>query len=393
MPFEQGFTPELFVLTAACVLLAGIALASRLPPALLVVALIVRFTIPLLYFGAWHDGTWSLVDDITYFRQGQALLTRGVDPVGFFFDRHALTWLFVESRGNHILYGWFNLLAQWLAGPHYYAPVLLNVVMTFWAARTLYDIVRLATPERTYAVAVTGLFLFHWDVIAWSSFLNMKDNLVLLLTIWLVRGYLGLGRPGRRWALLSVVVVSFLLLWLRFYVPLLMGVCFAFTSALGDRARLRRRGAILVLSIAFVVGLVAAIGPGLLRLAWSRLDLSPGSLIVGITRIILTPQPWSVSEANGFLLIPSVLHLVMLPATAIGLVLLWRELPVSRLPVLYALLVLGIFAIFPLQLGPRHRYQVVFVTCWAQVHTLWHLALHLRDVRLGSRASDPIPLS
>ena len=384
---------KLFALTAVCLVLAAAALWSRVPPALLVAALVVRFAIPLLYFGAWHDGTWSLVDDITYFRQGQALLARGVDPIGFFFDRHALTWLFVDSRGNHILYGWFNLLAQWLAGPHYYAPVLLNVVMTFWAARALYDIVRLATPERSYAAAVTGLFLFHWDVIAWSSFLNMKDNLVLLLTMLLLRAYLGLGKPGRRWALVSIIVVSFTLLWLRFYVPLLMGLCFAFTSALGDRRRLRRRAAILALSLAFLVGMVAAIGPGLLQLAWSRLDLSPASLIVGITRIILTPQPWSVSEANGFLLIPSILHLVMLPAAAIGLVLLWREMPPSRLAVLYALVVLGIFAIFPLQLGPRHRYQVVFVTCWAQMHTLWHLAILLRDGRLRARASDPVPLS
>ena len=89
--------------------------------------------------------------------------------------------------------------------------------------------------------------------------------------------------------------------------------------------------------------------------------------------MLLTPQPWSVSPEYGFLLLPSMLHLLMLVPAVVGAMILWRDSPMLRLPIVYAVLVLVLFAAFPGQQGPRYRHQVVFVLVWAQFTFIWQL--------------------
>ena len=69
----------------------------------------------------------------------------------------------------------------------------------------------------------------------------------------------------------------------------------------------------------------------------------------------------------------SMLHLLMLVPAVVGAMILWRDSPMLRLPIVYAVLVLVLFAAFPGQQGPRYRHQVVFVLVWAQFTFIWQL--------------------
>lgn len=144
---------------------------------------LIKVLIPLLYFAFFFDGTWTFLDDISYQSQGTTMLERGYNPASALLTSDGLSNLFSLSGGFHILYGWWNVLAQYLFGPHYYAPIFLNVALTFVSAYFLFRIVILCDFKRRYAQGFIIFFLFHWDVLVWSSLVNLKEILVLALTV------------------------------------------------------------------------------------------------------------------------------------------------------------------------------------------------------------------
>src|SRR5439155_4300349 len=158
-----------------------------LPTALLAAGL--KVSVPLTYFAWSYDGSWNILDDLSYLEWGMHVLDYGFDPLTVFFYPEGRLALFNVSGGPHIIYPWWNMLAIWLFGEHYFSPVLLNVGLTFLAGYFLDRIVHLIGFEKSYRQAFFLFFLFHWDIIAWSSFLNLKDTLVMTLTVlnfWLL---------------------------------------------------------------------------------------------------------------------------------------------------------------------------------------------------------------
>ena len=97
-------------------------------------------------------------------RTATALLPDGVVRLG------------VVAGSTHILYGWYNLLAITVFSPHYHAPVLLNVLMTFVAAAFLSDILRELEFGERYRRGCVVFFLLHWDLVVWTSFLNRRTS-------------------------------------------------------------------------------------------------------------------------------------------------------------------------------------------------------------------------
>src|SRR5581483_1368055 len=87
------------------------------------------------------------------------------------------------SEGYHVLYTWWNLLAQHLFGQHYYSSVFLNVLSTFVSGFVFVRILRLLNFPTAYQRGALIFFLLHWDVLVWSSFVNLKDILVMTLTV------------------------------------------------------------------------------------------------------------------------------------------------------------------------------------------------------------------
>jgi hypothetical protein len=224
-----------------------------------------------------------------------------------------------------------------------------------------------------YRTGLTVFFLLHWDVLAWSSFVNLKDTVIVLLTLLLLRALTRFQVHLRRRDLLVAVLVSFVFLWIRFYVPAVAGAAVLLRSLATGGIVARHRWVTLGIVATAMAGMFWVMGPRWLPLVTTRLDLEPWNMGLGVVRMLLTPQPWSVSRANDFLLLPAIMHVVTFVPAIIGAVWLWQRSPVLRLPLVYSFLIIVLFSAFPAQQGPRHRLQVVFMLAWAQFTFAWQL--------------------
>jgi hypothetical protein len=364
---------QLVAWAAFLALTAGAVLARTMPPRMLVACLVIKFLVPVVYFAWFADGTWTLIDDLRYLRVGLELAGQGYTPFSVFLSRHGLGQLFLLSEGVHVMYGWFNLLAVTLIGPYYYSPVILNVFITCLSARVLWGFAVDAGYGPRYSSGLTAFYLLHWDVVAWSSFVNVKDSIIVLLTLLLLRALARFQRAPARRELVRAALVSLALVWIRFYVPAIAGLAVLIQAVTGRGFVPRHRRAFMLGAFAMVLVMGWFIQSRWLGIIRAQIHWSPGQVSLGLVRMLMTPQPWSVSPEYGFLLIPSILHLIMLVPAIAGASMLWRESPMLRLPIIYMGLILLLFAAFPGEQGPRYRHQAVFVLVWAQFTFAWHL--------------------
>src|SRR5437016_10145383 len=275
----DGVTRDLLI-AAIAVGLAATLLSWRtlgLPLASLVAA--IKLFVPFAYFAWLYDGSWNLLDDLSYVEEGLYLRDSGFDPLTVFFSPEGRLALFNVSGGAHIIYPWWNMVAISMFGEHYYSPVFLNVGLTFIAAWVLSRTLGLVGFEKRYRQAFFVFFLIHWDIIAWSSFLNLKDTLVMTLTIlnfWLL--YEWVARPAARGIPLfaGICLTMALFLWIRFYIPLLILTAVAIWLIFDNRVKVAY-----CFLLAGVIGFIGA-KQYLYAEYWSMLDFS--SVIVSSFR-------------------------------------------------------------------------------------------------------------
>lgn len=344
-----------------------------LPGGLALEIAILKAAIPFAYFAWFFQRTWTFLDDYEYLRIGGAVLNGGLDPVTALFTERGLTKLFSLSGSRHILYGWWNVLGQWLFGSHYYAPVFLNVALTFACGAFLVRIAQRVGFSRSYRRLFLVFFLLHWDVIAWSSFTNLKDILMMtltmgnLLSVYRLRERFTLPRLGL--LLGGILAVSFL----RFYAVLFLiaaaGLWIFFAG--------RFRGRWLIAAAA-----VAVAAPAFPWVLGHLGSVSPTAVPMGLIRFPLTPQPWSVAEGKDFLIVPATLHWLLYAPALLGGVLLWRRAPASRLVLIYGVVVILAYAATPLLQGVRQRVQLIPIFAWLQFHFAWEIA---RDIVVRAR--------
>lgn len=375
--------------TACAVGLVSILFARRyLPLAGALAVVMVKVGIPLAYFALFYDGTWNFIDDITYAEHGRILLAAGYNPFTVLFRPDGLGLLIELSLGLHILYAWWNHLAQYLFGPHYYSAVFLNVALTFAAAGLLYRIARLAEFGTQYARGLALFFLLHWELLAWSSFLNAKDMVVLALSIAAFYFFLQVtlvprGIRSRAFHLVGLAVTLVLCLWIRFYVSFLL------LGAFGAWILLKRRGWKKYLLLGAVAGGMLLLPS---RVPAGLVQLYPAAAAAGVVQFALTPRPWSIEPAYTFLRIPSLLHwLFFVPAVA-GAYLLWRYSAIGALMLIYMGVTLLFYAVVPELQGPRYRIQVTFIWAWMQFHAVYELLRMIAPERWAPAPAAPVPL-
>ena len=369
----EGLTTDLLL----CALLIGAVsfwIARRelpLGPAAAVV--FVKIALPTWYFASPWSDRWRLLDDLTYWHNGQRLLAQGYQPFTIFFDAAGRTLMFALAGGAHIFYVWWSFLAQYLFGPHYYAPVFLNIAATFVAGVMLCRTIRHAGLSQRYAQGVMVFFLLHWEVLAWSSLINVKDTLVLALSASAFFYVVRFSRPtpgsSRIADLTRFVLILLILPWLRFYIPVLMLASIGLWMLLQTTSW--RAWLIAGASMCAALLVVSSY-----NVPTELLELNPVSVAFGVVRFLLTPQPWSVDRQYSFLVLPALLHWLFLPLAVAGGVLLARASRVGLLFVLYLLVVVGFYAIVPDIQGPRQRLQLTFAISWLQFQgTYWLLAM------------------
>jgi hypothetical protein len=110
-----------------------------------------------------------------------------------------------------------------------------------------------------------------------------------------------------------------------------------------------------------------------------------GSVLFGIPRMLLTPQPWSIVPEYEFLIPSAVVNWLMFPATIGGLLFLWKRGTVAWLMILYAMLSVVVYGAFPDLQGPRHRIQFTPMLFWMQFHFLYVVVKSF--LKLGKKES------
>jgi hypothetical protein len=326
----------------------------RRPVASLVVAAL-KAGLFVAYFASVFDGTFTYLDDWTYFERGAYIHESGIGLSNLI---ESLPLLVAIGEGDHFLYFLYNAIAFDWFGTGYYAPVALNVIVTGFIALLG---MRLARTEQLVDRRLAPVFflflLLHPDITAWSSLVNGKDTLVLLLHVMLLTAISQYLRGCRLAALLLAGISVAILFFLRFYVPLMFAVAFGTSMVLQLRGAARLR--VGMVAIAILGGLVVAMGGGIFSYAADSLRAEFVNPALGLLRFLLTPIPFNTEASFAFLDVPALVHWLMLPALLLGA---WRihrlGTPFSRLLVLYALTFAALYALYGELQGPRHRLQL-----------------------------------
>jgi len=314
----------------------------------------------LIYYGWGFDGSFTFLDDWTYLERGSALHAEGVG-LGNVID--SLPLLLAAGEGNPFLYYLHNAVAIDWFGDGYYAPVAMNVLTSVaiaWLATRLVLAERLC-PARSAALYFSFILL-HPDITAWSTVMNGKDTLVLLLHVLLLTAVSFFLRGWRWRALLLAAGTVGVLLFLRFYVPLMFALALAITAALQVRGATRWR--LLGLSLVGLAGLAWNLGSEGIGFVRETLLADLVNPLEGFLRFLLTPIPFNTEPAYAFLNFPALLHWLLMPATLLGVWQTYRfGTPFARYLVTYAAVFAALYAVYGELQGPRHRLQLDFA--WA----------------------------
>jgi hypothetical protein len=370
-----GLTIELFVATLSIFIL-GVFVASRLvalPAALGTSA--TKVLIAFLYFAFFFNPDWALIDGTKYFSSGRELLAAGYTPISVF-DGDAVIESMAIAGGHHVLYDWYNVLSQWLFGDFYAAAVFMNIGLTFISAYMLSRIVELLGFSSNYQKGLFVFFSLHWELLSWTSLVNLKDSLVLFLTIAAFYNgtkYAKLRQPRQ---LVWIAVLLFLFYWIRFYVPLLMiGAVLVWSVSM-------LRGRRQVFIVMGVLALIGAYGTGL---GWQGITEGLGQLSLGVetvsgtVKVMVVPRPWAIEPEYAFLTIAAALHWIFLLPTVLGIWMLWRRVTQLRPLFIYLGIILLFYGAFEELQGARQRIQVLFIYALAQYHFMWCLFHFIRS--------------
>ncbi len=309
----------------------------------------------LLYFGWVFDGTYTFDDDMRYLDIGEQLAANGIGLLNLISH---YKYIVSTVTGENIAYYVYNATAVDIFGAGYYAPVAINVVLTFLEAGLLMKAARagLGMGRR----AAIGLFAFVAlapDIMVWSTIPNFKDTLVATGTAAAVYAValVDQHRIGR--AALLAIAAAFVLAITRLYVPLMLGVAFGITLFLSPRGR-RNPWLWLLATVALFV-VVRHIGHGSLVDAVGELRSKMDNPVKGVLRFLVTPIPFHTAPGYDFMDIPQMIYWTLMPLMFYGIVCVWRKATVSsRFIVIYFILMVLLYGSFTTLQGARHRVQI-----------------------------------
>jgi hypothetical protein len=201
-------------------------------------------------------------------------------------------------------------------------------------------------------------------VIAWSSFLNIKDPIVQFLTIAALYCATSFFVRRNGMAIVGFIALIPMFYWIRFYLPFLMLLAVACWIVWQWRDWRKYP----------LIGLAMAGAYLSLPILQQHSDFwNVERILDGTARFVLTPLPWSVLEGYSYLTIPSILHMLFIIPAAFAAASLWRQVPMARLYLIYFVIVVALYAITEDLQGPRQRFQIAFIFTWIQFHFLWSL--------------------
>jgi len=350
-PISQLIWPAIAILVLGFLL--SLTFTRRAGLSLFVAAL--KSGLFLVYFGFFFDGTYTFLDDWKYLRFGKELVQNGV---GIFNLVHNYDYVRSTVKSANLFYYVYNASALVIFGQGYFAPVAMNVILTFIAAGLLMKAARLGLGmSRRSSI---GLFVFlalSPSLLAWSTVANLKDILVATGTAGVVYA-VALVETGKiKRAVVVTILCGLVLALTRFYVPLMLGAAFGIgllASRRGRRSPWLWLGALLALAV-----VVHELGHGSISGALHQLRSRLSDPVIGVARFIVTPIPFHTQPQYAFLNLPQLFFWALMPLQVYGMFAVWRTKKMTaRFVIIYFLLMTLLYGAFPTLQGPRHRIQI-----------------------------------
>ncbi|HEU4856181.1 MAG TPA: hypothetical protein VFS86_02640 [Rhodanobacteraceae bacterium] len=335
----------------------------------------------LLYFGWLFNGTYTFLDDWRYLDIGEQFAANHIGLANLISH---YDYIVSTVAGSNVAYYVFNATAIQAFGSGYYAPVTINVVLTFLAAGLLMKTahIGLGLGRR----ASIGLFVFlalSPDILVWSTIPNFKDTLVATATAAAVYAVALVDERRVLRPVLVAIAAAFVLAITRLYVPLMLGAAFGITLFLSPRGR-RNPWLWLIAAVALLL-VVRHMGHGSLTGAVYTLRARMDNPVHGVVRFLVTPIPFHTAPGYGFMDIPQMIYWALMPLMFYGIVCVWRKGTLtSRFVVIYFVLMLMLYGSFTTLQGARHRVQIDGLVVIFQYYGI--MALLRQRFRRGARA-------
>lgn len=349
-PFSVG----MLILPTVFILLSGFIVGLLVTRSVIwsVVVALLKSSCFLLYFSNFFDGTFNFLDDWSYYRGGLDLTEKGVSVFNFLGYLPELSAL---AGGKHIAYYVYNADAIRLLGEGYFAPVALNVFLTFIVAATMVVVAKSSFGlSRRVAIALFVMTALHPSLLAWSTIINAKDFLILTCTSLVIYAVsrIELGLYAK--AIFLFLFLSCILWITRYYLPLIMLLAFFGALFLSRKIRIGKMFWLFLLgsflSLLSVVDISGSI---------SHFLSGVTNPLIGAVRFILTPMPFNTGIKYEFLDVPQLFHWMLLPFLFLGGVIIWRRGTLTAyFVVIYFILMVLFYGMFQELQGPRHRIQL-----------------------------------
>ncbi|MDA7818283.1 hypothetical protein N9A28_08855 [Sulfurimonas sp.] len=280
---------------------------------------------------------------------------------------------------NHFLYQLYNIFAFELFGHYYFSPVALNIIVTFFTSYFVFRISLLIGFSKKLSLFIAMFYLLHWDILHWSTFLNLKDVLIQLMSIVLIFNILEFENNKRIKNVVFIGSVLLLFSTIRFYLPFLIFVSFIVYKILWVIFTANRLNRMYYIISSFI--LILLFLPLVLNNLNDEIEMLMISFTnpaIGMIRFLLTPIPFHFETNYSFLYFPSLLHWLTFPLFIYGAYISHK---VNRKIMLFIFIYLFVILLFygsygQLQ-GPRHRLQIEPYIAMFQIIGL--IALFYRD--------------
>jgi len=318
----------------------------------------VKTAIPSIYF-AFTGTIWTPYDGIQFQQTASELISQGYNPIIVLLD---LNFLIGYLNTTHIQPHWWTMLSQYLFGNHYFSPIFLNVLLTILIGMyTMFILSRTGFSSEYYKYFFV-FFNIHWDVLAWSSFVNIKGVFITLVAVFFLYHLIMLvssTENNRKYYHLLLLGGALSVMYLSRYYMIAILLASAITW-LSIEYSSKDKIKYMIPTITFF-GLFSRYGLQRVRGTRYLEGISILSFVESLPRILLTPRPWGVLPEFSFLIIPSIFHWIFfIPASMCGIWLGYRHRNL-RLIFIYAIMFFIFYSLFPDLASARMRVQVVFV--------------------------------
>jgi hypothetical protein len=329
----------------------------------------IKIGIPVAYFLS-VGVLWAPYDGRKFQRLAAGLLNEDITPWSFLFN---LDFVVNFVGSTHVAPYWLNVFGQYFFGPHYFSAIFVNILATILTGIYIIFILSRTGFSKTYYKYFFIFFLLHWDVLTYSSLLNIKGILIGLLIVMYFYHHIMMDSSTR--LTLSVyhfavmIGILFIMYWSRFYViSILLASSIMWVIIESNPKKW------IPISAIGAVGLYPVVRIGLQFQDTRYFQFDILTILGTVPRILLTPRPWGVLPQFAFLIPSSIAHwLLIIPAMAYS-GRLWVQEKNMRLLLCYLVVFVGFYSVFFELASARMRYQIAFVLAIGQYHFLWSLS-------------------